>query len=492
MAQASEPWLVGFWSRSTLSNSKTGYLFCGVLIGPRQVLTVKHDLAGRRQLFARFMVNATTKFKVMDQDIHPDLDAAILTLEMQPDAAALPAWAPESMDLGPGRLVGVFEGAPYDGTIDVGRADPRWRHHLFTPEQPKGVSGGAVLVGGKLWGMAVRRYGTEAMCCAIPMHLLRSWIRAHLQTAGVADEVIPAATVPVPTASRLSDLARWLDATPRATLRQQLIDAAADANPPPAAGPHPPPPTTAFAALQRIAHHSTPTDVIAGIHLLGRALRLTRRDMGDADYQKHIQPRAADLLAQVVAAAFDCDCTVLSPTADQPSSRVRRTPFQSIGINALLAAQLFKGQLQFIPAAGGWQPQWLFELHAPPNGEKPEQALFREAHRRLVGGESPDTLARSRASAPLDAVGELHALRRRISEQVVENENLVAFVDCSSRLQLTPAGRQRAQAFAAALDVDVLLQCPADDAPVLRMRTDDFEDAMTGFLSRHAAPAPTR
>lgn len=493
MAQPPEPWLVGFWSRPALNIPKTGYLFCGIQIGPRQVLTVKHDLAGRQQLFARLVCNAADKFKVVDRHLHPTLDAAILTLGLQPDGARVPDWAPERMDLGPGRLVGVFEGVPHECNIAVGRADPQWLHHLFTPEQPKGVSGGAVLVSGKLWGMAVRRYGDEGIGCAIPMQLLRGWIRAYLQTAGVDEAIVPAAAVPVPVASRLSALARWLDAPAQSALKHQLIAAAEDANSPPLpAEPDPPQPAAALEALQRIAHHRTPTDVIAGIHLLGRALRLTRVDMGDADYHKHIQPRAADLLAQVVAAAFDCDCTVLPPTADQPTSRVRRTPFHSIGINALLAAQLFKGRLQFTPANGGWQPQWLFELHAPPNGEKPEQALFREAHRRLVGGETTDTLARSRESAPLDAARELHALRRRISEQVVENQNLVAFVDCSSRLQLTPAGLQRAEAFAAALDVDMLLQCPADDAPVLRMRSDDFEDAMTGFLSRHAAPAPTR
>lgn len=480
-------WVVGFWSQCTLAEPKVGYLFCGMRIGPRQVLTVKHGLAGRKRIYARLMGDAVTRFKVTDWVEHPDLDAAILTLDMAPTSPDFAVWAPAAASPVQGTLTGVFEGRFHTAEINIGAPDPAHQHNLFQPEQPKGVSGGAVLVGGQVWGMAVRRYESEGIGCAIPVYLLHEWVQSQLQVVGVADAPQSARPASAPVSPRAASLARWLEQAQRQTLKQHLLDAAADLPwlaPIGQAGRSAP--MDGLSALERISQHATPADPIAGHHLLGRALRKSREDLGDDAYRAHILPRVADLLAHAVGKVFDCDCVALPIDAGEPPSRVSRTPFDDIGISALLAAQLFCGQLHFVAGIDGWRPQWVFDLNAPPNGHLDVHAFYREAHRRLIGGESVGSLVGARESTEL-TISELAALKVRIRERIVQDENLVAFVDCTCRLQLTPSAVQRAEKFAADLDVNVLLQCDAATLPALRMSVPDFEAALSAFLNRHAA-----
>ncbi len=477
-------WTVGFWSNGRYT-SKVGYRFCGVLIGPRHVLTVKHDLGRRGDLFARVMGAATTPYRVVDRLEHPVLDVALLTLEMAPGGDDFPTLAAEGIQPTRCDLVGVFEGAYYEEEVKLGRADPGHRHHLFSPEQPKGVSGGALLSSGHLWGMVARRYVNENIGCAIPMYLLSTWLRECLDGLGVSEALLPTiASTRVP-ARRSVSLSSWLESTQCAALKPHLQAAAAEVGTP-ASGSlrHGPAALTAIAALDTLAHHQSSTDRIAGIHYLGRALKRTRDELGDDDYGKRISPRVAELFAYVTAAAFDCECTVVDDDI-AADSRVRLSPFQDLGLTSILAAQLFDGRLRFVPdPVGRWRAQWVFDIHAPPNGEKAKDAFYREAYRRMVSPGSATELSLQRESAPLSAT-ELAVLRRRITERVIVDEDLVVFVDCSARLALTPGHVLRAQEVATELDVNLMLQVSTAERPVLRMSAEEFEDAMHNFIGRH-------
>lgn len=477
-------WMVGFWSNAR-STSKAAYRFCGVLIGPRHVLTVKHDLRQHENLFARVMGAATTPYRVVDRLEHPDFDVALLTVAMAPGGDDFPTLAAEGIQPTRCDLVGVFEGAYYEKVVNLDRADPEHRHHLFSPEQPKGVSGGALLSSGQLWGMVARRYVSENIGCAIPLYLLRTWLRDRLAGLGVSEALLPAiASTRVPSRRSVS-LSSWLESTQSAALKPHLQAAAAEVGTP-ASGSirHGPAALTAIAALDTLAHHQSSNDRIAGIHYLGRALKRTRDELGDDDYGKRISPRVAELFAYVTSAAFDCECTVVDADA-AADSRVRLSPFQDMGLTSILAAQLFDGRLRFVPDTGGrWRAQWVFDIQAPPHGEKAKDAFYREAYRRMVSTDSAAELSRQRESAPLSET-ELAVLRRRIKERVIVDEDLVVFVDCSARLALTPGHVLRAQEVATELDVNVMLQASTAERPVLRMSAEEFEDAMHNFIGRH-------
>ena len=483
-------WLFGFWSTKALDDSKTGYLFCGVRVGSRHVLTVKHGMVGRKDCWARQMSEATSRYKATVAARHPQLDAALLRLEAAPPRFQPPTIVTTTLTDQPHELVGVFEGASERKTVQLKRPDTNAEHYLFAPEQPKGVSGGAVCRDASVWGMAIRRYTDENIGCALPIHALLEWLNKALEKDGEAplavatSDITPSAKPALnATAGPGHAIVTWLARPKQSALRANLIEAANSIATEPAVA-------SAEAALERLAAHQGSGVQIAGVHLLGRALRKTREDMDDAAYLKDIAPRVPDLLAAVVAKAFDCDCTAVRDEAGADHPLVRQTSHSHTSINAMLAAQLFGGSLQFEQDAEGlWRPQWVLELNCPPNGDQAEAALLREAHRRLLKPQTAAALASQQQSAPLTPA-ELLQLKRRIRELVDEDECLLVFVEAGASLSLSPSRAARARSVASTLQANLMLTCDSESSTVLRMDAADFEITMQRFLDRYASARP--
>ena len=479
--------MVGFWgSKDLAADPSIDYQFCGLRVGPRQVLTVSHGLEREGRLWARLMGDATQPYEAevaRPEDIHPEFDAVLLTLRMAPPGAAWQGWAIESRQPNSVELHGVFEGAQYRRSVTLQRPNTAESHHLFVPEQPLGVSGGALVSDGLLWGMAVRRYANERMGCALPFYLLRDWLCERLAQHGVPATALPPPVLP----PRLASLQRWLDDARCATLKAQLEDSARDAADAGAApNGHP---------LQQLASHQPPHDPLAGIHLLGRALARTRKTIGEDDYRRYIAQRVTDLFCCVVAPAFDECCVEPPPPPDGEVPMSRLTPFEDLNLSAVLAARLFGGSLDFKPkVGGGWRPEWVFPIHAPPNGEKAEQAFFREAYRRMVQSDSPEQVRASRESRALDET-EMAALRFAIHARMIQHETLLVFIDADAVARVSPSISSRAERFARATRANVLVLSPPDDArpPPLRISAHDFQTALNGILDMYLpAPAATQ
>jgi hypothetical protein len=184
--------LVSLW-RSGTDASREQFLCSGVFVADRLVLTVGHAIDICATPWVRPHVGGAQTFPASAKALrHPELDAALLRLEVMPlGCVAAP------LDIS-GSMHGLGEGMSLNGYFE-GRMElaypARWlsfdseqRHHLIDVKQPVGQSGSAVANRDRVWGIAVQHYDDYAIHrgCVISLgQLWPDWLDGQLPHPGV-------------------------------------------------------------------------------------------------------------------------------------------------------------------------------------------------------------------------------------------------------------------------------------------------------------------
>jgi len=177
--------LVSFWS-SPDSKDEAHFVGSGFFIAPCKVLTAKHLFKREGGLWLR-PERGTSAITPASVASHPELDAAIATLDVMPEGATVLRPLLDSSFRGEVKLNGYFEGkleAPHPYTVTT--FDSNFRHYLLSPKQPQGHSGSAACVDQRVWGMTIQHYidPNTLRGCALAIHQLRPWLCEQIPDLG--------------------------------------------------------------------------------------------------------------------------------------------------------------------------------------------------------------------------------------------------------------------------------------------------------------------
>lgn len=186
---------------------------------------------------------------------------------------------------------------------------------------------------------------------------------------------------------------------------------------------------------------------------------------------------------------------------------VSLAPCADVNLCALLAGELFKGELvyDYQEHARAWVPRWVFAVSSPANGEKVADALERAIYTRLMPASGANallaTVQASAESAPLSAQ-ERSDLKLMVSRRAKRLNAVVAVIDprCLEGTPLDVASQHAAQ-INQQLGVNVLLpQCEGEPRAQLcvdqvalisqlRLLLGDYFDPQWGTSTHPGSPA---
>lgn len=187
---AAKPVVVSLWKES----DQQGFLCSGILLTGHYILTVKHpfaDWADKTPVFVRLIpgIDGDVNARLDRDRLHPELDAAILQLDMPVGDVTPPnlmARADQSYDGWPATLR-VIDPDTYNRSTppnySVSNYDHRNGEFVIAPENALGHSGGVVEVGGKIIGLLCKRAINDPLCRAVALHKLWPWIVEVTQVA---------------------------------------------------------------------------------------------------------------------------------------------------------------------------------------------------------------------------------------------------------------------------------------------------------------------
>jgi hypothetical protein len=174
--------LASIW-RSGASTGRADFVCSAFFVAPGYLLTARHAFDGDVPMWVRPAVAEASAFEIREVCKHPDLDVALVRIEIMPVGAVCLAPNLDSTMPHTVHLNGYFEGAreaPHAFTVL--NFDTAEHHYRLEGKQPEGHSGSAFCLGDKVWAMAIRHYKDANVHrgCVIALHQFWPWLTQRL------------------------------------------------------------------------------------------------------------------------------------------------------------------------------------------------------------------------------------------------------------------------------------------------------------------------